>query len=92
MNNKPHKPTWVNDVLIVTIAVLVMLLILIIGHLVDTVNQSKNQQYTPSSSSSSSTDWDAYCRDLFPDSPSARQSCKNGANVMTDLMDGKYDR
>ena len=50
--------------------------------------------YKPSTtySSSKKTDWNAYCRDIYPDSPSARKSCVDGAKAMENLMDGKYDK
>lgn len=52
---------------------------------------TKQPTYTPSNSSTK-TDWEAYCRDMFPDSPSARRGCVNGATTTDDLIDGKYNR
>lgn len=89
-NSKSFMPNLTNNLLLFAVIILSCCLVAMIFGCIYEVSQSNNKNYTPSSSTS--TDWDAYCRDLFPDSPSARQSCKNSTNVMTDLMDGKYDR
>lgn len=60
------------------------------------INNSSYSGYNSSSSSSSKTDWNAYCRDMFPNndeySRAARKGCINGAKTTGDLMDGKYNR
>ncbi len=90
--NKPDRSIGANNALGVVIIILAVVFLTMVVGFISKANQSKKQTYTPSSSSSTTTDWDAYCRDMFPDSPSARQGCKNGANATENLMNGKYDR
>ena len=62
------------------------------------MNNSSYSSYSSGSSSSSSskTDWNAYCRDMFPDndeySKAAREGCINGGKTTDNLIDGKYDK
>ena len=59
-------------------------------------NSSYNSYSGGSSSSSSKTDWNAYCRDMFPDndeySRAAREGCINGGKTTDNLIDEKYNK
>lgn len=88
-NNKKNS-----GAIIVVVILLVAILIAIVANIAIRLKDMNTPRYTsvPNASSFTTTDWDAYCRDMFPDSPSARQGCKNGANAINNLIDGKYDR
>lgn len=75
--------------ILIVLAIFVIFVIVTIAK--DDEARTKQPIYTPSNSSTK-TDWEAYCRDMFPDSPSARRGCVNGATVTDDLIDGKYNR
>lgn len=90
--DKSDRTIGANNALVVVIIILVAVLITIGIAFIDKAKQSSSHTYVPSSSSSTTTDWDAYCRDMFPDSPSARRGCLNGATATDNLMNGKYDR
>ncbi len=75
--------------ILIVLAVFVVFIIVTIAE--DDKARTKQPTYV-ASSSSTKTDWEAYCRDMFPDSPSARRGCVNGATATDNLMDGKYDR
>lgn len=95
ISKKIDDKIGMGTVWVIVIVFMVMILVTIIVGIITEANQFNSQRHTTtynSSSSSSTTDWDAYCRDMFPDSPSAQQGCKNGANATDNLMNGKYDR
>lgn len=75
--------------ILIVLAVFVVFIIVTIAK--DDKARTKQPTYVPSSSPTK-TDWEAYCRDMFPDSPSARRGCVNGATATDNLMDGRYDR
>lgn len=87
IDNKIGMNTVWRVITVLLIAVLATVIVAIISKLSNTSNRA----YIPSSSSTT-TDWNAYCRDLYPDSPSARQSCVNGAKTSEKLMNGEYNK
>ncbi len=92
MNNTPEQPKNSNTVLWLILVVLIIFVVFVIINIMeDDKTRTKQPVYVPSSSSTK-TDWEAYCRDMFPDSPSARRGCVNGATATDNLMDGKYNR
>ncbi len=92
MSNNLKQPNSSGAALWLILAILSIFVIFVIVNIIeDNKIRTKQPTYTPASSPIE-TDWNAYCRDLFPDSPSARESCVRGAKAGEDLMNGKYDR
>lgn len=92
MSDMPKQSNSSSIALWLILVVLAVFVVFIIVNIVeDDKTRTKQPTYVPSSSSTK-TDWEAYCRDMFPDSPSARRGCVNGATATDNLMDGKYDR
>ena len=91
MSNQQETPTQSDNQSVMLWLILIVLIGFIAFIVVTIVNDNKSRQ-APYIPSSSSTDWKAYCRDMFPDSPSARQGCENGATATDKLMNGKYDK
>lgn len=94
-SNKTVVDNIANNVfgIIVAIILLGMLFFIFMA-----INNSSHSSYSggSSSSSSSKTDWNAYCRDMFPDndeySRAAREGCVSSGKTTDNLIDGKYDK
>lgn len=92
MSDKPKQSNGSSIALwliLIVLAIFVVFIIVTIAE--DDKARTKQPIYVPSSSSTK-TDWEAYCRDMFSDSPSARRGCVNGATATDNLMDGKYNK
>ncbi len=76
----------------------IIVAVVVIGILFLLFMALNNTSYNGSSSGSNSdkTDWNAYCRDMFPDndeySRAAREGCINGGKTTDNLIDGKYNK
>ena len=94
-SNKTAIDNIANNVFGIIVAVILLGMLFFIF---TAINNSSYSGYSggSSSSSSSKTDWNAYCRDMFPDndeySRAAREGCVNGGKTTDNLIDGKYDK
>lgn len=93
---RTDKPATIDNIANNVFGIIVA--VVVIGILFLFFMAMNNSSYNGSSNSSSSdkTDWNAYCRDMFPDndeySRAAREGCINGGKTTDNLIDGKYNK
>ena len=91
-----NKPATIDNIANNALGIIVA--VVVIGILFLFFMALNNTSYNGSSSGSNSdkTDWNAYCRDMFPDndeySRAAREGCINGGKTTDNLIDGKYNK